>query len=292
VTIEEKRNPEMTQCSLSWQTNAAFQQSHESDGDVTPIVYRSQAVNMRYFVPDICAASEMPPETREQDKFGGVPFGLRQDKWPKCRDCGKSQSLLAQLVHHPTRLDLGRTGRVLFVFQCNHNPGMCKTWDAHSGANSCIVVEPEQLGHRLTELPGDRPTVENEVRVLAWIEKDDGLPGSLAPAFFSSDSLNKLSNDLRQKVTTGTRLGGVPYWIQSPEEGPGPNWQFAGQLDGTYNFLRPPTIRHAWISDDPNRWEGRTHVGQGPNFGDGGIAYLFLHEVGGMPECCAFWQCS
>src|ERR1700686_2452335 len=135
---------------------------------------------MRYFVPDICAADEAPPETTAQDKFGGIAFGLSQDKWPKCNDCGRSQSLLAQLAHDRTRLDLGRTGRVLFVFQCDHDPGMCATWDAHSGANACIIVEPEDLGQRQVELPDDQPTVENEVRVLAWIEKDDGLPTSLA----------------------------------------------------------------------------------------------------------------
>src|SRR5262249_14777262 len=114
---------------------------------------------MRYFVPDICVAAEAPPETTAQDKLGGAPFGLRQDKWPRCRECGKSQSLLAQLTHDPARLELGRTGRVLFVFQCNHDPGMCDTWDAHSGANACIVVEPEELGPRLAELPDDRPIV-------------------------------------------------------------------------------------------------------------------------------------
>jgi hypothetical protein len=134
---------------------------------------------MRYFVPDICAAAEAAPETGAQDKLGGSPFGLRQDMWPTCTDCGKSQSLLAQLTHDPTHLDLGRAGRVLFAFQCNHNPGMCATWDARSGANACIIVELEELGHRLSDLPDDRPAVENEVRVLAWIEKDDGLPHTL-----------------------------------------------------------------------------------------------------------------
>jgi hypothetical protein len=168
----------------------------------------------------------------------------------------------------------------------------CATWDAHSGANVCIIVEPQELGYRLAELPDDRPTVENEVRVLAWIVRDDGLLVSLAPAFFSSDSLNDLCGNVRQKVTWGTRLGGVPRWIQSAKEGPGSDWQFAGQLDSTYSFLRPPKIRHTWISDDPECWEGRTHVGEGPNFGDGGIAYLFLQQQpSGMPRCCLFWQC-
>jgi hypothetical protein len=247
---------------------------------------------MRYFVPDICPAAEAAPETAAQDKLGGIPFGLGQDMWPKCKDCGKSQSLLAQLTHDHGRLDLGRSGRVLFAFQCNHNPGMCATWDAQSGANACVIVAPEELGDRLTDLPDDRPTVENEVRVLAWIEKNDGLHPSLAPSFFSSKGLDSLSDDVRRRVSWGTRLGGVPSWIQSPDEGPGSDWQFAGQLDSTYNFLRPPKVRHAWISDDPNRWEGRTHVGEGPNFGDGGIAYLFLRQSGGKPRGCLFWQCG
>jgi hypothetical protein len=254
---------------------------------------------MRYFLPDICAAAEALPETTAQDKFGGVPFGLRQAKWPRCSSCGKSQSLLAQLNHDRARLDLGRSGRVLFVFQCNRDPGMCPTWDAHSGANACIIVEPEELEHRPAELPDDRPTMENEVRVLAWIERDDGLPESLAPAFFLWDSLNRLSDDVRRKVTWGTRLGGVPRWFQgrvpcwfqSPEGAPGSDWQFAGQLDSTYSFLRPPKTRHSWISDDPERWEGRTHVAEWQNLGDGGIGYLFLHRLGGTPRCCLFWEC-
>jgi len=247
---------------------------------------------MRYFVPDICVAAEAPPENSPQDKFGGIPFGLRRALWPKCKDCGRSQSLLAQLTHDAMRLDLGRAGRVLFVYQCNHDPGMCATWEAHAGANACIIVEPEELGEGPAALPDDEPSIENEVRVLAWIEMDDGLPASLASSFFSSDGLDSLADDIRERVTWGTRLGGVPRWIQSPDEGPGPGWRFVGQFDSSYSFLNPPKTRHDWISDDPDRWEGRTHVGQGPNFGDGGIAYLFLHQTGGKPHGCLLWQCG
>jgi hypothetical protein len=246
---------------------------------------------MRYFVPDICVTAEAPPETTVQDKFGGLPFGLGADKWPKCKECGKSHSLLAQLNHDPERLDLGRAGRVLFVFQCNHEPGLCASWEAHSGANACLVVEPEELGHRPSELPDDQPVVDNEVRVLTWIERDDGLEASLMPAFFSSHSFDHMSDEVLGRVTWGTRLGGMPRWLQSAEEGPGADWQFVGQLGSTHSFLRPPTTRHAWISEDPDRWEGRTHLGRGPNFGDGGIAYLFLLRAGGTPRACMLWQC-
>jgi hypothetical protein len=246
---------------------------------------------MRYFVPDICPAPEAQPETAAQDKLGGIPWGLGRQQWPRCRACGKSQSLLAQLVHDRERLDLGRDGRVLFVFQCNHDPGMCSTWDGSSGANTCFVVDPDDLGHTLAELPEDSPLMENEVRVLRWIEKDDGLPESSVPLFYSSTAFNGLSDDILGKVSWGTRLGGVPRWLQSADEAPASPWRFVGQIDGTYSFLTPPRLSHAWISEDAERWEGRTHIGEGPNFGDGGIAYVFLDRAGPRPQGHVFWQC-
>ena len=92
---------------------------------------------MRCFVPDIRLAAELPEQTKLEEKFGGVPWGLDEELWPTCADCGKHQSLLAQLVHDDTRLNLGREGRVLLVFQCNHSPGMCETETGGSGANAC-----------------------------------------------------------------------------------------------------------------------------------------------------------
>jgi hypothetical protein len=45
-----------------------------------------------------------------------------------------------------------------------------------------------------------------------------------------------------------------------------------------------------WISTDNEGFEGRTHVAAGPDFGDGGIAYVFLRDTGGLPEGMVFWQ--
>jgi hypothetical protein len=61
---------------------------------------------MRYFVPDIRMPDELPPQCALEDKLGGLPWGLDPAGWPRCRDCGKSMSLLAQYAHHPERLDL------------------------------------------------------------------------------------------------------------------------------------------------------------------------------------------
>ncbi|HEY1169764.1 MAG TPA: hypothetical protein VGH19_00215 [Verrucomicrobiae bacterium] len=267
---------------------------------------------MRYFVPDIRLADE---ESRQSEKLGGVPWGLPAAKWPLCKDCGKPQSLLAQFEHHPLRLDLGRAGRVLFVFQCDHDPGACETWSAISGANACFVLEPEELLQSVTPLPPDSFEPMLEVRVARWIEKEDDIDPNLAGHFFEDKTYLKLPEEVVGKCTTGARLGGVPSWIQSPDEGPRAPWRFVGQLDSTYSFYQPPaksqtatTKGIGWkvfgsvfgvtdkpaspVHEDEKHFEGRTHWAQGPNFGDGGIGYVFLKMTDGVPEGLFFWQCG
>jgi hypothetical protein len=247
---------------------------------------------MKYFVPDIRLATDLPPQTSVEDKFGGIPWGLKSDDWPTCSECGRSQSLLSQLIHNPVRLDLGRIGRVLFVFQCNHDPGMCSTWEGGSGANACFVCEPESLIDRLATPPADRPHLEHEVRVVRWLERDDGLPEVLFPSFFDEDKYFSLPEETIASVSSSTRLGGVPAWIQSPAETPSGHWRFIGQLDSMHSFFSAPAASASWIWADAERWEGRTHCGTGPNFGDGGIAYLFLRNASPVPEGWFFWQCG
>jgi len=243
---------------------------------------------MRYFVPDIELAGATNVE-----RLGGVPFGLPLEKWPKCAECGGSQTLLAEFRHDPERLNLGREGRVLFVFQCAHDPGMCATWEAFSGANACFVLEPEELGDRETPAPADRPPEDPGVAITAWQARDDEVAAADAPAYFEERAYNALGEAGWRKPTFSTRLGSVPTWIQSADEWPGPPWRFAGQLDETYSFQRPPAPQSDWVRPDPETFEGRTHVAQGPNFGAGGLAYLFLRDEGeSVPQGCMFWQCG
>ncbi len=264
---------------------------------------------MRYFVPDIHVVSQASGsasgisgkvfggsgQKAELDapveKLGGIPFGLPANRWPNCKSCGKSQSLLAQLRHHPERLDLGREGRTLFVFQCNHGQGDCKTWEAFSGANACLVVEPEDLDNVTATVPTDGPVIEDEVSIAGWLAREDGLSPSIAPQFHKFETFAKLDQETLSKVTTLTRLGGVPFWLQNPEDMLQSGWRFIGQLDSSYSFLTPPAALNKRISEDRDRVEGRTHIGRGPNFGDGGMAYLFLKEGESAPNACMLWQC-
>lgn len=240
---------------------------------------------MRYVVPDIRVASEA---LGGHEKLGGAPQGLPASSWPKCSECGKSQSLLAQFEHHPERLDLGRKGRVIFVFQCNHDPGMCSTWEALSGANACFVVEPEDLTDAETPVPSDAPPQDREVRIIEWHQRDDGLASELASNFRNDEAHMRLAEETHAKITWGTRLGGFPKWIQSADEAP-KGWAFVGQLDSSYSFLSPPKGDYSWVKSDPDGFEGRTHVAEGPNFGFG-LGYILLRRGSGVPEGCFFWQ--
>ena len=103
---------------------------------------------MQYFVPDIRLTAELPPQFNLEEKLGGIPWGLPPDRWPACADCGKPQTLLAQFVHHPMRLDLNREGRCLFVFHCTQNPGMCDSWRGGGGANACFVIRTRRPSER------------------------------------------------------------------------------------------------------------------------------------------------
>lgn len=247
---------------------------------------------MRYYLPVLEPAELLEPQQTYQDKLGGLPFGLPSVQWPLCKDCGKPQSLLAQFTHHPERLNLGRLGRVLSVFQCNHDPGMCSTWEGGSGSNACVITEPEENTNSLTQPPSPETAVEREARILEWREEDDGFDEDEAARFLKADAYSELPRLKTKLVPAGTRLGGVPHWIQSPDEAPGSPWRFVGQLDSTYSFLKPPRTNVKDIYVDTKQWEGRTHWCEGPNFGDGGIAYLYVNLQSEPPSGWFFWQCG
>ena len=239
---------------------------------------------MKYHVPVLSEAGSATAE-----HLGGVPGGLRMEHWPLCKECGRPQSLIAQLDHAADRLDLGRAGRVLFVFQCEWDAGMCATWDAWSGANRCIVAEPEKLTGDSTPPVSPMPPLIGAVGVVRWIERDDGVTADEAPAFFADDRYLALGEAAWAKPTGETRLGSVPHWIQSADETPGSDWRFLGQIDSGYRFADPHEPRPDWVAAPG---EGGIAYADGPNFG-GGLAYLWSQDwAAGAPRVVMFWQCG
>jgi len=243
---------------------------------------------LKYFIPNLKLTADLPPQNQLANKLGGLPWGLTPDQYPTCSHCGHSQSLLAQLVHHPDRLDLGRSGRVLFVFQCNHDPGECPTWEGGSGANACFVLDADQLSNQPTPLPADQPPLEPEAYITEWIGEEDAVTADQKPAFFDAAQFWDLPDEITQNLSFETRLGSVPAWIQGPGEAPKDGWVFVGQLSASYQFLEEPAAQTALsIYPSSDYW-----ACEGPNFGDGGIGYIFLRDGSEKPEGWFFWQCG
>jgi hypothetical protein len=177
---------------------------------------------------------------------------------------------------------------VLLVFQCNHDPGTCPTWEGGSGANACLILDPEVLSDQLVPMPADSPPLELEARITTWIPKKDAVTKNQKPAFFDDDQYWDLPDAATDSVDFTTKLGSVPAWLQSPSEAPGEGWVFVGQLSDSYQFLEQPTspIDIFW-DESENTW-----ICEGPNFGDGGIGYIFLRFGADQPEGWFFWQCG
>lgn len=250
--------------------------------------------NPCFYVPVLNLGVLLPQQIAFEDKFGGLPWGLPASLKPKCSSCSEFQVLVAQLSHEPIRLDLGRSGRILFIFICNNQNSDCSTWDPFSGCNACFVLEPEELLHSNVDSSEDFGTHDSlvEARVMHW-EKGDA-------------HLN------------GTRLGGNPAWIQGLDEIP-EGWTFVCQLDSFYKFKTavpsPDTVgcsvgtSHNGLITykepiqkklgaprrinalNPNP-EGHLWATEALPFGDQGRGYAFVRKVGTeRPEGLFCWQC-
>ncbi|MFI5297678.1 MAG: hypothetical protein ACHREM_06220 [Polyangiales bacterium] len=208
-----------------------------ADTFVAPLRYG--ASTMRTFRPTLQLGFMAPPQTALVDKFGGLPWGVPSTRWPICRSCGGSMSHLAQLRHHVGRLDLGRDGRVLCVFFCDD--AGCEAFDPSSGANACVVFEPEDLGDKPTPQPPPRrnPVRRSEAIVTAWTETDDGIPADRYADFFDDDRAMKLPPEYWRLADGGTRIGGAPCLFVTAHGLPSAPFRFAFQIGEGDTFPGP-----------------------------------------------------
>ena len=228
---------------------------------------------MKYFVPQLESITDATAQNVEMEKLGGLPFGLPTEMYPTCKECRKPMSLLAQFIHHEERLNLGKNGRVLSAFQCNNMASdfsVCPNWNADLGANVCFIVEPENLSDRFAKSPEEKIVLENEFLITGWQEMDDGISEEESLFFLDVKKYDAMNDETAKKfcgnLVDGTKLGGVPVWIQYPEIPQGA-WKYAAQLDSATGFV----------------------------FGDAGIGHIFIEKVESalqLPKGKFLWQCS
>lgn len=253
---------------------------------------------MRYFKPHLALGVSSPAQTRLQDKFGGLPWGLPQERWPLCANCGHPMTFLMQLRHNARRLDLGAPGRVLFVFLCYHfSDSNCDTCDADSGGNAVVILERAELGKGLTSAPDPGAEIEVEARVLEWVAGKDPVSKEQYLLLFDGETHWDVPAEVYDEVDRGTKLGGAPFFPQGASQGH-PASHFAGQFS-TGHILAGPIPEDYLKGRVPIQSGAPKYVTRAPNgtyhcdaanYAGDGWAYLFVYPDAESPSGKFFCQ--
>ena len=164
-------------------------------------------------------------------KFGGLPWGLSEARWPACQECGDPMSCLAQI---PVGGHLDGAGplagradlsdRVLHVFTCDRSL-VCSFWEPQGGANSAFFLRLDELRpsgpdaavrtppscRRYGSGAGSRTTTRCRTQ---W-PRTSWITAAFTPYRPSC------SSPVISRQACGTKLGGVPYWTgNGPSDAP------------------------------------------------------------------------
>lgn len=165
------------------------------------------------------APSEDEPATR----FGGRPLVPADEPftWPVCATCEGNMQFLGQL-----RVPSEEGDRLLILFQCQNDPGLCEDWDADAGGNRALYF-PADGELRLADFPTSGEVSRNTMYG-ARVEEHEGGNYDEVREAWTEDHQGRGREILGQ-------LFGQPAWIQAdqtPEcEDCGGTMRFVTQLE-------------------------------------------------------------
>ena len=146
----------------------------------------------------------VPPEDEPETRFGGRPLAPAREpfEWPVCRTCEGNMQFLGQL-----RLPDDAGDRLLLLFQCQNDPGLCDDWDAESGGNRVVNIGVEGLA--VVDFP-DSGEVSRNTMYGARVEEHEAGDYDEARAAWTED------HEGRGREVLG-QLFGTPAWIQGDQ---------------------------------------------------------------------------
>jgi hypothetical protein len=199
-------------------------------------------------------ADSAPPPLTPDHRFGGLPLVPEGAEfvWPRCKSCHGLQQFLG-------RFRIPGKPKLVLLYMCQNNPGLCAEWQADAGGNCATVVPAE----RLTEVKA--PTEGIRVRESAYGAREIAWPDD---DYDNSREAWSHENGRPRRDVLGQVLG-QPLWLQADET---PKCKDCGQRMG---FL-------AQLEQGPD-WQTEM------NFG-GGCAYLFDCSCNGH-SAKFLWQC-
>jgi hypothetical protein len=189
-----------------------------------------------------------------ETRFGGRPsVPTTGFAWPSCRYCRSNMQFLGQLR-------LADPDRLILLFMCQNDPGLCGEWEADGGANAASVV----LSHDVA--PAVAPAEGNALRETQYGAKTVNFE---SPEYESARAEWSQSSGRRQRDVLG-QLGGEPSWLQADET---PSCNACGEQMAFVAQLEPGP-------------DADTEM----NFGGGGCAYVFECGCSGR-SAKMLWQC-
>jgi hypothetical protein len=205
--------------------------------------------------------AEAPAATESVTRFGGLPLIPidMQFEWPTCATCAGPMQFLGQIG-----LEDPDATRLLLLFMCQNDPGLCDEWDANLGGNRAILVEIDG-GGKLAAPPAKGVTTR-ESSYGASVEAVDAADYNAARQQWAERHPFPLSQVLGHLAS---HSGAQPSWLQDDET---PNCDQCG------NPMRFVTQ----LEEGPDR---KTAM----NFGGGGCAYVFRCSCH-PPSAKFLWQ--
>ncbi len=140
-----------------------------------------------------------------EHRFGGAPLVPADGgvEWPTCETCQGAMQFLGQL-----RLE---GDRLLLLFMCQNDPGMCDEWDAEAGGNAALIVSTEGT---LEPLP---PPAEGEHTLGAtWGAREATVTVDAAEIEEFMTAYDVARDRQEGRAVLGA-LGGDPAWVQGDE---------------------------------------------------------------------------
>ncbi|MEX2682073.1 MAG: DUF1963 domain-containing protein [Candidatus Sigynarchaeota archaeon] len=174
----------------------------------------------------VVSSGDGPPAC---SKFSGIPFLQEGEAWPVCTNCGRPMQLFLQLdlAGIPLEMQAATGFGILQLFYCvNRDPFCevdCHAADAFSASVMARIVQPNTTSHDhgviLPELDG----YFLAKRIIDW-ERVADYPGledlERRGIEFDGDSIKTILAIMQENKwpspNPGDKLGGWPFWIQSP----------------------------------------------------------------------------
>jgi hypothetical protein len=207
---------------------------------------------------NLMIVAEAPDAGLVEHRFGGAPLAPEGFEWPSCRSCAGTMQFLGQLKLPQERL--------LLLFMCQNDPGMCDEWDANAGGNAAFVLDASASLRLLAPPPGDAVVLGGSWgATLTRVEVDMSGADEFETAY------DEARDEYERKAGEGRlvlgQLGGEPAWIQGAQT---PHCDACGQ---SMRF-------ELQLEEGPDH---RTAM----NFGGGGVAFAFSCGCG---QAKMLWQ--